>query len=160
MTDLLFILLVLGSKTALLWTPSSPRECFSLLNKEEELLNTKMTAGYASDGCISPPSFHHRWKCWVELNAKFPVVCDWSHISRVLDTWEALLWHLMIPLFMSCTNSILLVLPGGLESKNLPAMQETWVPCLGQEDLLEKGMATYSSILAWRILWTEESGRL
>ena len=44
--------------------------------------------------------------------------------------------------------------------KNLPAMQETWVQSLGQEDPLEKGMATHSSILAWRIPWTEESGRL
>ena len=41
--------------------------------------------------------------------------------------------------------------------KNLPAMQESWVQSLGQEDLLEKGMATHSSILAWRIPWTEES---
>ena len=41
--------------------------------------------------------------------------------------------------------------------KNLPAMQETWVQFLGQEDLLEKGMATHPSILAWRIPWTEES---
>ena len=44
--------------------------------------------------------------------------------------------------------------------KNLPTMQETWVQSLDQEDLLEKGMATHSSILAWRIPWTEESGRL
>ena len=40
--------------------------------------------------------------------------------------------------------------------KNLPAMQETPVRSLGQEDCLEEEMATYSSILAWRILWTEE----
>ena len=39
--------------------------------------------------------------------------------------------------------------------KNLPAMQETLVQSLGQEDPLEKGMATHSSILAWRILWTD-----
>jgi len=39
-----------------------------------------------------------------------------------------------------------------------PAMQETWVQSLGWEDPLEKGMATLSSILAWRILWTEETG--
>ena len=39
--------------------------------------------------------------------------------------------------------------------KNLPAVQETWVQSLGQEDLLEKGMDTHSSILAWRIPWTE-----
>ena len=44
--------------------------------------------------------------------------------------------------------------------KNLPAMQEAQVASLDQEDLLEKGMATYSSILAWRIPWTEESGGL
>ena len=44
--------------------------------------------------------------------------------------------------------------------KNLLAMQETQVPSLGQEDPLEKEMATHSSILAWRILWTEELGRL
>ena len=44
--------------------------------------------------------------------------------------------------------------------KNLPAMQETWVRSLDQEDPLEKGMATHSSILAWRIPWTEEPGGL
>ena len=44
--------------------------------------------------------------------------------------------------------------------KNLSAMQETCVRSLGQEDLLEKGMATYSSILVWRIPWTEEPDRL
>ena len=42
--------------------------------------------------------------------------------------------------------------------KNLPAMLETWVQSLGQKDPLEKGMATHSSILAWRIPWTEEPG--
>ena len=44
--------------------------------------------------------------------------------------------------------------------KNFPAMWETWVLPLGQEDLLEKGMATHCSILAWRIPWTEEPGGL
>ena len=44
--------------------------------------------------------------------------------------------------------------------KSLPAMQQTWVRFLGQEDPLEKEMATHSSILAWRIPWTEEPGGL
>ena len=44
--------------------------------------------------------------------------------------------------------------------KNLPAMQDTRVQSLGQEDPLEKGMATHSSILAWEIPWTEEPGGL
>ena len=42
--------------------------------------------------------------------------------------------------------------------KNLPAMQETWVRSLDWEDSLEKGVATHSSILAWRVPWTEEPG--
>ena len=52
---------------------------------------------------------------------------------------------------------------GGSVVKNSPAMQETqetWVQSLGREDPLEEGRATYSSILAWRIPWTEEPGVL
>ena len=58
------------------------------------------------------------------------------------------------------------MLPLGLSSliaqlvRNLPERQETWVRFLGREDPLEKEMAIHSSILAWRILWTEEPGRL
>ena len=44
--------------------------------------------------------------------------------------------------------------------KRLPTMLETWVQSLGQEDLLEKEIATHSSILAWKIPWTEKPGRL
>ena len=49
---------------------------------------------------------------------------------------------------------------GAQTVKNLPAMQETQVQSLGWEDTLENGIATYSSILAWRISWTEEPGGL
>ena len=47
-----------------------------------------------------------------------------------------------------------------VKKKNLPVIQETWIWSLGQEDPLEKGLATHSSILAWRIPWTEETGGL
>ena len=56
--------------------------------------------------------------------------------------------------------------PRGSDSKDLlamwenPAMQETWVRSLGQEDPLEEGIETHSRILAWRIPWIEEPGRL
>ena len=53
--------------------------------------------------------------------------------------------------------------PGGSAVKSLPVMQkaqETQVPSLGREDPLEKGMASHSSILAWRLPWTEELGGL
>ena len=47
----------------------------------------------------------------------------------------------------------------GVQSvKNLPAMQETWIQSLGEEESLEKGMATHSSILAWRSTWRDEPG--
>jgi len=49
---------------------------------------------------------------------------------------------------------------GGSDGKTLPAIQETQVQSLDQEDPLEKGMATQTSILVWRIPWTEEPGRL
>ena len=67
-----------------------------------------------------------------------------------LDTTEWLRFHF-------------LCLRASLEAqvvKNLPTMQEIWVPFLGQEDPLEKGMATHSSSLGWIIPWTEESGEL
>ena len=51
-------------------------------------------------------------------------------------------------------------LPGGTDGKELPAMWETQVQFLGRENLLKKGMATHSSILAWEIPWTEEPGGL
>ena len=51
------------------------------------------------------------------------------------------------------------ILDRGSDSKE-SAIQETWVQSLGQEDPLEKGMSTHSSILAWRIPWTKEPGRL
>ena len=50
-------------------------------------------------------------------------------------------------------------MPGGSDGKE-SAVQETWVQSLGQEDPLEKSMAIHSSILAWRIPWTEEPGGL
>ena len=51
-------------------------------------------------------------------------------------------------------------LPSSSAVKKLPAKQETWFRSLGQEDPLEEGMATHSSILTWKIPWTEESSGL
>ena len=50
--------------------------------------------------------------------------------------------------------------PGGSDGRESASVWETWVQSLGQEDPLEKEMATHSSILAWRIPWTEEPDRL
>ena len=55
---------------------------------------------------------------------------------------------------------VLLGFPGGSLVKNLPAMQETWIQSMGQEDPLEKGMAIHLSILAGKTPWTEEPGGL
>ena len=77
--------------------------------------------------------------------------CD-SWGRKESDTTEWLIWSDLI-----CINESRLV---AQLVKNLPAMQETWVQFLGQEDPLEKEMATHSGILAWRIPWIEEPGRL
>ena len=64
---------------------------------------------------------------------------------------------------MGFTTRGLYVLPASLVAqrlRHLPLMRETWVRSLGQEDPLEKEMATHSNILAWRIPWTEEPGGL
>ena len=63
-------------------------------------------------------------------------------------------------LFLKKTISWYIFFPVGSVVKNPPAKQEIWVSYLGQEDLLEKEMATYSTILVWEIPWTEETGRL
>ena len=66
---------------------------------------------------------------------------------RSVTSWDSL----QVLGFGFCTASLVAHLV-----KNLPALQETWVRFLDGEDPLEKGMATHSSILAWRIPWTEE----
>ena len=100
--------------------------------------------------------------------------CIWFIISilLILNFWT-LLWTLLLFTFAGmnewlfifplCHLEFILLLiviiprPGGSAVKNLPAMQEMWVPSLGGEDPLEKEMATHSSILAWEIPWTEET---
>ena len=67
--------------------------------------------------------------------------------------------NIYLKICYSVISIISLVFPGG-SVKNVPAMQETQFPSLGEKDPLEKGMATHSSVLAWRIPWTEEPGRL
>ena len=62
--------------------------------------------------------------------------------------------------FKSRELTLVICLPVAQLVKILPAMWETWVQSVGWEDRLEKGTATHSSILAWRIPWTEEPGRL
>ena len=86
-----------------------------------------------------------------------PELCQVMWLPRVTKTilFVTILFYLY-KLIGKCPQ-----FPGGSDGKkNLPAMQETQVPSLGREDPLEKEMATHSSILAWRILWTEKLGRL
>ena len=93
----------------------------------------------------------------------------WGH--KELDTTERLNFDFKLPKnkeFPSYDHSsvirfrnCLILFPGGSDTvKNLPAMPETQVQSLGWEDPLEKGMATHSGILAWRIPWMEEPGGL
>ena len=83
--------------------------------------------------------------------SKFPFSVDWDKIqySQIIQT------KYMANIFVSSWASLVAQMV-----KNLPAMQETHIESLGRKDPLEKGMATHSSILAWRVLWTEEPGGL
>ena len=76
------------------------------------------------------------------------------HITLSLPSSEHICFH-----SESIALALTLVLLVAQMVKNLPAMLETWVQTLGWEESLEKGMATHSSILAWKIPWTEKSGR-
>ena len=79
------------------------------------------------------PMVHHHWSCYLAKPLASVVFHYYSH------KWG---------------------FPGGSDGKESAAMQETWVWFLGQEDPLEKRMATHFSILAWRFSWTEEPGGL
>ena len=77
--------------------------------------------------------------------------------------WHAGSFIMMATFGISDLQGLLLLAWASLVAqwlKRLPRMQETWVQFLSREDPLEKEMVTYSSILAWRIPWTEEPGRL
>ena len=80
----------------------------------------------------------------------YELTCIWTN-----GKWRNFSWIVLCSFI--CMNGAPLV---AQMVKNLPAMWETWVRSLDQQDPLEKGMATYSSVLAWRILWTEEPGGL
>ena len=88
---------------------------------------------------------------YLKMRAERPYWDEQWHLSKDLKRQQALCTVLI-------TN-----FPYGSVVKNLPAMQETqemWIWSLGREDPLEEKMATHSSILAWKILWTEETGKL
>ena len=107
---------------------------------------------------------HYSASVWDEHNsmvvwAFFGIACLWNWN----ENWSSpVLWLLLsFPYLTNSVSSDLFVWCLVAQTvKNLPVMQETWVPSLGWEDLLEKGMATHASILAGRIPWTEEPGRL
>ena len=98
----------------------------------------------------------------------FHCYCLKSSHPRLLPTGSRSLFFTSVSLLLSWYRVIVTIFlnlshcdyPVSQKVKDLPAMKETLARSLGQEDPLEKGMATHSSILVWRIPWTEESGRL
>ena len=88
--------------------------------------------------CLSPPQFFY------SLTSPFPTCIP---LLPILQYLMGVVWFFRASLVAQTV-------------KNLPEIQETWAQSLGQEDLLEKKMAPHSSILAWRVPWTEEPGGL
>ena len=90
-------------------------------------------------------------------------VCVCVHARHIFFICSSVEGHLDFPSVLPIVNSVAVNIggyPGGSVVKNLPAMQETQVWSLSQEDPLEKGMATHSSIPVWRIPHTQEPGGL
>ena len=124
---------------AVLWMPSLAPSFISTLFLCSVFNFSLFTASF--------PSF---WK-YTQGSLKYINACDSFPLTRALSPFLTQLVGGTLPT---------LLLPGGSAVKNLTAKQETGVQSLGQEDPLEKEIATHSSILAWEILWTEEPGRL
>ena len=80
----------------------------------------------------------------------------WKHYEKHKDSYLEI-WVLIIIFVCFSPISTVISNAGNSDGKNLPAMQEMWVQSLSQEDPLEKGTATHSSILTWRIPWTVKS---
>ena len=118
---------------------------------------------------IKPLAEGQRAKCWESVNTRRPVLTAFLG-QRLFNVCYHLLQMSarMIPspvllpslLFFFFFNFLFAIGVVAQTVKNLPAMLGTWVRSLGWADPLEKGMAIHSSILAWRIPWTEEPGRL
>ena len=89
---------------------------------------------------------------WLNKQAS-KILMFYRFTTMVLQGLNFFNWGVLI--FLVCFHSLM-----AQTIKNLPTFQETQIRSLGREDPLEKGMATYSSILAWRIPWTEEPGGL
>ena len=82
----------------------------------------------------------------------------WTLVGKVMSLLFNMLSRFVIAFLPR--SKLLLISWGSEGKKHLPAMQETWVQSLGQEDPLEKEMATHSSTLTWKIPWMEGPGRL
>ena len=118
------------------------------------------------------------WRCWLVPTAWSHYLPSWpsyypndlpatetklSSLSRCHPSQERTAFSAAYPVFTLTKNNMYYRSRASLVAqrlKRLPAMQGTWVQSLGQEDPLEKELATHSSILAWRIPWTEEPGGL
>ena len=131
------------------------------------LVLRRMEGGHVSgSGQAHQEALCHHWPEMTRPTQRSSLLFPWPHFGE---------WHhhpldsqsRMLLLSTSSPTSIQSPSPGKRVFsiiadlvKNLPAVQETWARFLGRKDPLEKDMATHSSILAWRIPWTEEPGRL
>ena len=109
-----------------------------------------------------------RMKKYKKPLVRYTIVDLWGILRYFINAWggKFTLRRMLKTLFLLLLISYYLLITYYLPSlvaqtvKHLPTMRETWVQSLGQENPLKKGMATHSSILAWKIPWTEEPGRL
>ena len=108
--------------------------------------------GILSTQGLNPGLLHCRWILYhLSYQRRIYISAIMKKATSYINIYHICYWFLFIAFWASLVAQMV---------KRLPAMRETRVWSLGWEDLLEKEMATHSSILAWRIPWTEEPGRL
>ena len=119
-------------------------------------LNVHCSTVYNSQDMIATEmSINEEWikKMWYIYTMEYYLAIKKNEIMPFATTWMDLETVILSEVIFHCIYTR--GLPGAQLIKNPPAMQEAWVRSLGWEDPLEKGKATHSSILAWRIPWTE-----
>ena len=119
-----------------------------------------MTGAWCAEGLGSERSDTRQMLCLRESTTPTTDAWDTGEKARPLPSWSLYSKEGKYNLKSKYTVRYDRAFPGASVVRNRPAKQENWVRSLGQEDPLEEGMATHSSILAWRIPWTEEPSGL
>ena len=143
-----------GQRMLVFWWAERMLLMLCIVVIEQESVNYGLQAASSRDHMWPPPK---QKLYYLALYRKFANSCHMLWTWCETQSMCIMMWNFKMVSTFYCQLVASLI---AQSVRNLPAMQETWVRFLGQEDPLEKEMATHSSTLTWKILWMEEPGRL